>query len=133
MGKCQTFLSKPEPSPGGELKRHLNIVISDPDSENNYLVVPVTTYHENIKDPRNEQNCNTCFLDESSHHFLDHESWVKFSKARQMGFAEIFNGIKKGDLLSRKDISEEVLKHIQAHAKTSDFLPDKLRSFEDYF
>jgi hypothetical protein len=43
MAKGQTFLSDKEPTKRG-LTRHLNVVITEPDEEQNYLVVPITTY-----------------------------------------------------------------------------------------
>jgi hypothetical protein len=133
MGKRQAFLSKSEPTPQGKSTRHLNIVIFDPDEERNYLVVPVTTFHEEIKSPKNEQNVATCELNSEDHPFLGHKSWVCFSKAKQMSYVEIFNRIRQGLLVAKTDISPDTLKNIQDHAKVSLYLPLKLKHFENFF
>jgi hypothetical protein len=133
MGKKQAFLSQNEKTPKGKLARHLNIIISDPDDEQNYLVVPVTTFHEEIKNPNNEQNSNTCEMNTPDHPWLDHKSWVCFSRAKKMTYAEIYNGLRRGLLVPKASITESTLKRIQAHAKSSIWLPEKLRPFEDFF
>jgi hypothetical protein len=133
MGKKQAFLSQNEKAPQGKLTRHLNIIISDPDEEQNYLVVPVTTFHEEIKNPNNEQNSNTCEMTPSDHPWLNHKSWVRFSKAKKMIYAEIFNGLRHGLLVPKTDITEDTLKRIQEHAKLSIWLPEKLKPFEKFF
>ena len=43
MAKGQTFLNEPDETSRGKI-RHLNVVITDPDSENEVLVVPICTY-----------------------------------------------------------------------------------------
>ncbi|MHC6203045.1 hypothetical protein ACYULU_07610 [Breznakiellaceae bacterium SP9] len=133
MGKKQSFLSQHEITSYGKPIRHLNSIISDPDEEQNYLVVPVTTFHKEISSPNSEQNVNTCELNNSDHPFLGHQSWVCFSKSKQMSYAEVFNGLRQGLLVPKTDISVDTLKNIQEHAKTSQYLPEKLKHFEDYF
>lgn len=128
MGKYQTFLSEEQLSPRGKLKRHLNIVISDPDNERYYLVVPVTTYHEEIKNPNHEQN-RSITLTSEDHHFLVHKSYVSFSRARSLSHTEIFNGLNKGKLIRKDDIKPAVLEAIQTAAKKSQFLPEKFLRF----
>ncbi len=44
MAKGQAFLSEEQETPSGSRTRHLNVVITEPDEEQNYLVVPVSTY-----------------------------------------------------------------------------------------
>jgi hypothetical protein len=132
MGKKQTFLSEGEPSPQGKLIRHLNLVISDQDSDGYYLVVPVTTYHDAIRSPTHEQN-NSCVLKAGEHPFLDRRSWVYLSRAKQMTYVEIFNGVHRGLLVRKEDIEPNVLERIQTHAKTSKFLPEKFIHFAEYF
>jgi hypothetical protein len=133
MGKKQSFLSKDELTPRGKLMRHLNIVISEQDSEGYYLIVPVTTYRDAIHSPTHEQNNDSCILEAGSHSFLNRKSWVCFSRAKQMTYIEIFNGIHKGLLISKEDVQADVLRHIQDHAKTSKYLPGKFAHFEEYF
>jgi hypothetical protein len=48
MAKGQAFLSEEEPTSKGPT-RHLNVIITEPTEDMNYLVVPVTTYREDDK------------------------------------------------------------------------------------
>jgi uncharacterized protein YifN (PemK superfamily) len=129
MGKGQTFLSENEQTRGGE-KRHLNIVVSDPDEESCYLVVPITTYLDEDKNTRSEQN-NSCLIEAGEHPFIKRKSWAKISMSRCMSFIEIYNGVKRGLLIDKKDILPEVLKRIQENVKSSRFLSGNLKHFRE--
>jgi hypothetical protein len=132
MAKGQTFLGEKLPSPGGRLCRHLTIVISDCDSEGNYMAVPVTTFRKEVENLRHEQNCS-CILTAGEHSFITHTSWVCLSRSRMLTYREIFNGIQKGLLIRKEDIAPDVLLRIQSGARKSVFLPEKFAHFQDCF
>jgi hypothetical protein len=50
-----------------------------------------------------------------------------------MSFIEIFNGLQKGLLIRKEDVSPEVLKRIQAGTKQTKALLKELTHFFDYF
>jgi hypothetical protein len=69
VAKGQAFLSDKEPTSQGPT-RHLNIVITKPDEEQCYLVVPVTTYRaDSAGRPFNGQD-DSCILPAGCHLLL---------------------------------------------------------------
>jgi uncharacterized protein YifN (PemK superfamily) len=129
MGKRQTFLSEPAPTGSGE-KRHLNVVVSEEDSEGLCLVVPITTFREENTNPRAEQN-NSCIIEKDEHPFIDRKSWVQMARARSMSAKEIKSGIETATLKARPDISADVLQRIQEKVKTSIYLKERLKHFRN--
>jgi hypothetical protein len=127
MGKGQTFLGKEEQT-GSGLKRHLNIVITEPDEDQNYLVVPVTTWHDGYR-----RQDDSCILPAGAHAFITHKSWVNYARAKQMSYTEIFNGIRKGYLIAKVDIAAPHLQDIQKGAVNSPYFPEKLNHFLEFF
>jgi uncharacterized protein YifN (PemK superfamily) len=131
VSKGQSFLSEPEKAKSGTY-RHLNIVISNADTENYFLVVPVTTWREKNGVPFDRQDAS-CILPENCHSFLKHKSWVDFSRAKKMSYIEIFNGLQKGLLIRKEDMPPEQIQKIQNAAKVSRVLLEKFQPFFDYF
>ena len=68
MGKGQTFLSDEARTRSGS-KRHLMIVVEEKDEE--YLIVPATTWHDNL--PAGIQD-DSCILNVGDHSFIKHKS-----------------------------------------------------------
>jgi hypothetical protein len=131
VGKGDTFLGEPEDAKSGS-HRHLNIVISNADTDSCYLVVPVTTWHEKDGKPIPRQD-SSCILPKDCHPFLEHKSWVDFSRAKEMSFAEICKGVMSGLLIKKEDMPPDIILNIQRGAMTSKFLHGKFRSFFHYF
>ncbi|MCH3917121.1 MAG: hypothetical protein LKE40_06620 [Spirochaetia bacterium] len=127
MGKNQTFLSEPEETHHGKY-RHLRVVITDADENRDYLVVSITTWHEEL--PGQD---DSCILSAGCHPFITHKSWVDYSRSRVMNYMEIFNGIQKGLLIRKEDMPVAVIALIQEGAEKTDFLPEEFRRFFDYF
>lgn len=126
MGKGQSFLADDKTSRG--IIKHLRVVISDIDAENEYLVVCVTTWYEGVRGQD-----SSCILEAGCHNFIKHKSWVDFSRSKAMGYAEIFNGLKKGLLIKKDDLAPELVVKIQEAARISEFLPTELERFFEYF
>jgi hypothetical protein len=131
MGKRKSFLSNYENTPKGAM-RHLNVVITDADENLYYLVVPVTTYREKDGKPFGGQD-KSCVLPAGCHQFIKHKSYVCYARSRKMSYAEIFNGLKKGLLIKKADISTQYLHDMQAGAVISPYFPEELAHFFEYF
>lgn len=113
MPEKNTFLSDIEKTPKGEEKRHLRIVITNPDENNEQVVVSITTdYGYSTQD-------RSCPIEAGEHSFIKHKSLVDFKRTCIMSFSQIFNGIQKGLLIPKEDVSEDLLKRIQNAAKFS--------------
>jgi hypothetical protein len=130
MGKAQTFLVKGETRRGPTL--HLNVVVSGADEDQNYLVVPVTTYYEHDGIPARGQD-ESCILPAQSHPFIVHKSYACYSRARKMSYTEIYNGLRQGILVSKQDMAPFYLQEIQRGAEASPHLPEELSHFFEYF
>lgn len=132
MAKGQAFLSEEEQTSKGPA-RHLNVVISEPTEDMNYLVVPVTTYHEDANGHPTPGQDDSCILKVGSHPFIRRKSYARYRNARKMNYAEIFNGIKKGILIRKEDMDPAVVQDMQRGAEQSPFLPKEFILFFKYF
>ena len=122
MAKKQTFLD----SPTEKDIRHLNIVITDANSEREYLVVPVDSLKYRYQD-------RSCVLHPGDHPFIKHESFVNYKYAQVISFVQLFNGLQKGLFIKKEDISEEVLRRIQAGARKTLHLRTEFKAWFDLF
>ena len=122
MSKGKSFLSAPEKTASGNEKRHLRIVITNPDAEFNQVVISVTT----LKCP-NVQDCS-CILKAGDHQFITHDSIVDYKRTIIMSSVEIFNGINKGILIDKQDVKPEILTRIINAAKQSRYIPPEIKS-----
>ena len=126
MPKKQTFLSDAEKTPSGAKKRHLRIIITDPDNDQNQVIVSVTTLRYPSQD-------KSCVLLPGEHPFIKEKSIVDFKRTTVMSYIQIFNGIQKGLLIRKEDISDELLKRIQKAATKSKYISDEIKSMCVYF
>jgi len=94
MAKGSAFLSEAEQTSRGPT-RHLNVIITEPDNEQNYLVVPVTTYREDANGRPFRGQDASCILPPGCHPFIKRKSYVRYKNARQMSALEIVIGIHK--------------------------------------
>jgi hypothetical protein len=132
MAKGQSFLSEEEPTSRGH-GRHLNVIITEPTEDMNYLIVPVTTYHEDANGRPIPGQDDSCILKAGSHSFIKHKSYVRYKNARQMSALEILIGIQKGLLVRKEDMDPAVVQDMQRGAEESPFLPKELAAFFNYF
>ena len=131
MAKGQSFLNVPDITARGEI-RHLNVVITEPDEDNNVLVVPVCTYRETDGKPWPGQD-SSCILNARCHSFIKTKSFIMYRNAKAMNLVDIFNGIQKGRLTKQPDFNISIVQDIQRGAEESFFLPTKYRHFFNYF
>lgn len=123
MGEGQTFLGEGTKTPSGE-KRHLMIVVAEKDTE--YLIVPVTTWHDEL--PLGLQD-DSCLLNIGDHSFIKHKSWLDFRFSKSVQAIDILQGILNGLLIRKEDLTPELLSYIQAKTEISDRLPSKFKYF----
>lgn len=120
MLRGKSFLSDNEKTPSGKLKRHLRIIITNPDFENNYVVITVQTLRGTFMD-------TTCIIEKGEHPFIKHTSVVNFSKTLMMNEHEIINGIQRGLLIDKKNVSQSLLEKLQKAAISSDKISENIK------
>jgi hypothetical protein len=80
MVKGQAFLNVPDKTSRGDI-RHLNIIITNPDDDNNVLVVPVCTYREKDGEPLLGQD-PSCVLPAGCHPYYQGKIVYKISQCQ---------------------------------------------------
>jgi len=131
MARGQTFLNVPDKTTRGEI-HHLNVVITNPDDDNNVLVVPVCTYREKDGKPLPGQDAS-CLLPVGCHPFIKEKSYIRYRNAKSMNLIDIFNGLNNGKLARKPDIDIYFVQDMQRGAEESIFLPEKYKRFFEYF
>ena len=131
MAKGQAFLDVPDSTSRGEI-RHLNVVISEPDDENNVLVVPVCTYREKEGKPFYGQD-SSCLLPAGCHPFIKEKSYISYRNSKIMNLVKIFNGLQKGSIARKDDFDARYIQDMQKGAEKSPFIPGKFKRFFDRF
>jgi hypothetical protein len=131
MVKGQAFLNVPDKTSRGDI-RHLNIIITNPDDDNNVLVVPVCTYREKDGKPFLGQDLS-CLLPAGCHPFIKEKSYIRYHNAKAMNLIDIINGLNNGKLIRQKDIDIRFVQDMQRGAEETPFIPEKLKIFFEYF
>ncbi len=128
MDKGDTFLSDLEKTPSGKRKRHLKIIITNPDRYNQVLVVSVTSLYVLTNKKYLE-----CLLKKGDHPFIEHDSWIDFARIQLCNEQQIEQRLEKGWLIRKESISAELLSRIQKACKNSIFVPKKYKPFFELF
>lgn len=123
MLKGKTFLDEPLPK---IFTRHLRIIISNPNEDNEFLTVPVDTFKSDFQD-------KSCIIEQGEHQFITHKSFVNYKYAKVISFAKIFNGLQQGIFIKKEDVSAELLLKIQNGAKKSRNLSNEFKIWFDLF
>ena len=131
MAKGQAFLGVPDATARGQI-RHLNVVITEPDDENNVLVVPVCTYYEKNGKPYYGQD-SSCILPVGCHPFIKEKSYIRYQNSKTMNLINIFNGLQKGILVRKADFDVQYVQDMQRGAEISPFIPEKFKRFFEHF
>ena len=131
MAKGQTFLNVPDDTSRGSI-RHLHVIITNPDSEKDVLVVPVSRYHEKDGNPFPGQD-ESCILTAGCHPFVKVKSYISYRHSKAMNLIEIFNGLQKGKLIRKEEFEPRFIQDMQRGADESPFLPEKLKRFFGHF
>ena len=131
MGKGQAFLNVPDITSRGEIC-HLNVIITNPDDENNVLVVPVYTYREKDGKPFPGQDLS-CLIPAGCHPFIKGKSYIRYHNAMSLNLITIFNGLNNGKIIRQADFNEKLVYSLQRGAESSPYLPEKFKKFFRYF
>ena len=123
MPRKQSFLDEPLLNSG---KRHLRIVITDSNEQNEFLTVVIDTLRSKSQDI-------SCIIEPGEHSFIKVRSFVNYHYAKVLNFTHVFNGLHKGVLVRKEDISDELLKRIQDGAKKTNRLNNNLKIWFDLF
>lgn len=108
-------------------KKHLKIVITDPDPENMVLVVSVASITGTYT------HDNSCELSVGDHPWIKHPSFIAYRYCNDLNQTKILQEHLRGEILLKDDISDELLERIQAGAKKTKFLAPKFRKYFQYF
>lgn len=125
--KGKSFWREDSKDKEGNPLKHLYFVISNPDIDNNVLVVNMTTF----KDTGREDL--SCILDVGEHPEITNKSYIRYDKAVELGTSKIIELAMKKIIILKKDLDPTVLKRIQEGAKESSALPDKFKKYFSYF
>lgn len=109
MPKGQSFLDEPLNTSS---KRHLRIVITDSNENNEFLTVPLDTLRNRFQDV-------SCIVEPGEHPFVKVRSFINYKYAVTVNYAQLFNGISKGIFIRKEDVSADLLTRIQNGAKIS--------------
>jgi len=131
MAKGQAFLNVPDKTSRGNIQ-HLHIIITEPDEDNNVLIVPICSYLEDNGVPRQGQD-ESCILKAGCHPFIKVKSYARYLNAKEMNLIDIFNGIQKGKLKKYQDFDNSFVQDMQKGAEESIYLPVKFKRFFNYF
>ncbi len=109
-------------------RKHLFIVLTDPAevleyTEKHSLLVGVGTVQPGLPhDP-------TCLLHAGDHEFIRHRSYVHYARALIEPSQSILNGVKKGLLVPKDMLVEDIFARVCKGLVESRFTPPKIMSF----
>ena len=101
-------------------KRHLHVVLSDPQKNPNAVYVVTLTTHAANKD-------QSCVLDRGDHPFIRHKTTVSYNRTELQTAALWEDRFNKGQIVPRQHMKPEVLDRILEGAAISDKVPKKCR------
>lgn len=111
----------------GNFIPHLYFVLSDPNKDNEVLVVNMSSVHDiNRVD-------QSCILEVGEHEKITNRSFMFYGKAKAMKVKEILEGCMMGIIENQKEVSDVLLQRMQIGAKKSPFLPEGLKKFFNNF
>src|SRR6056297_2327314 len=108
-------------------KKHLKIVISDPDAEDMVLVVSVSSI------PQRYRHDDSCELFVGDHPWIKHPSFIAYNHCAELDRTKILSEHFSGEIILKEDISEELLLRIQEGAKRTKFLAQKYKKYFQFF
>ena len=126
LKKGDSFLSENKQTSHGQ-KRHLMIIISDPNPAGNVLVVPVTSLNPDLKQETH------LVLKRGDHPFIKHDSVLAYSRMQIFILEYIQEFIQKGIFIAKETISPALLKKIQEAVKKSTAISKQTVKFFDFF
>ena len=103
---------------------HLFILLTDPITEERLvLLCPITTLYPD------KWHDASCVLDSNDHEFIQHKSFVNYSKARIIAASKLEKGVKGNLFKPRAIIAEEIYLRICNGLFTSKFTTPEIKGF----
>lgn len=128
--KKETFI-KPDDEENSDSLKHLYFVISDPDVDNNVLLVNLTTMRNKPGEDK------SCILNIGDHPFIKHKSIIDYKRAVSYDAIRLlrakFNTSLRSIIQFKEELDDEILLKIQQGAQTSPLFPRSLKCFFQYF
>lgn len=103
-------------------RQHLFVVCNDTDENGLNLIVPVTSWTNELCDA-------TCRLDSHEHAFLKHASYVLYRKARVEAAKLLQDGLARGLLASHEPVNGQVFLKVRNGVCRSSQTPRKIKTY----
>ena len=113
MSKKSTFIH-PDKTNSGTIE-HLYFVISDPDPEENVLVVNLTTFNNKPYED------SSCILNKGDHPFIKRSSNIFYYKAQEYSLIKLTQMSFSGKIIFKETINDITLKRINRNHSYDDF------------
>jgi hypothetical protein len=124
MGSKGSALLIPSGTPANPGGKHLFIVLTNPCTGNQHLLVSVTSV-------KPDRYCDpTCTLEAAEHEFLQQQSFVFYQRPRQLSNAGIIKCAKSGLYTPKEDCTAELLEKVRVGLTNSPMTP---RWAKEYF
>lgn len=109
-------------------RKHLHVLLTDPCGVGKQvLMVPICSVKPDLP------HDSTCLLSPGDHQFLQHASYVAYSKCRVEAAADVAKLVGGGYFTIKEPASEELIARIAAAISTSKFIKPFARDFyRDY-
>ena len=109
MAKGMAFWRQDEDSS----RRHLRFVISEPNTDDQVLLVHMTTWRNTGReDP-------SCVLESGEHPCIKTKSYIRYDMANEVDYSQLLAERFRGDITVQEDASSTLLAKIQAGARKS--------------
>jgi len=117
----------PSGPPGDEDRRHLFILLTDPQDDgvrkNWVLLVSLSTVRRGVPHDR------SCILQPGDHPFVRNDSYVVYQKARLEEADKLLRGVKSGQLVPHDPVPIAVFTRVCKGLEASRLTPNKLLQF----
>lgn len=121
IAKAGTLLIPSGPSHDPD-RRHMFVVCNDTDANGQNLIVPVTTWTNDVCDP-------TCRLDPHEHAFLRHASYVLYRNARIEPAQALQEGLANGLFSTHDPVNGQVFLKVKNGVCRSLQTPRKIKVY----
>lgn len=105
-------------------KKHLFVICTNKCSKNMHLLVPVTSWTNNLCD-------SACVLNEHEHSFIKHKSYVFYRNSRIELGAKLEYGVKQNIFHVKEQMNAQTLLRITNGFYKSDQVPRKILNYLD--
>lgn len=103
-------------------RRHLHVICNDTDENGQSLLVPVTTWINDLCD-------STCRLEAHEHPWLTHSSYILYRKAAIREAAQLYAGIQQGLFTAREPMNGQAFLRIRKGVCASPQTPRKIKRY----